>query len=88
MSKPIVVTLMEVPPRTATKLIACRKNRDGSIPLGHFAVDINDAGEVVGGFADTHGDHAPLLKRGIYTAFDFSGAVKLMVSRFPLGLSS
>jgi hypothetical protein len=25
---------MEVPPWTATKLIACRKNRDGSIPLG------------------------------------------------------
>jgi hypothetical protein len=25
---------MEVPPRTAKKLIACRKNRDGSIPLG------------------------------------------------------
>jgi hypothetical protein len=25
---------MEVPPWTATKLIACRKNWDGSIPLG------------------------------------------------------
>ena len=35
MSKSIVATFMEVPPWTTTKLIACRKDWDGSIPLGH-----------------------------------------------------
>ncbi len=31
----MITTFMEVPPWTATKLIARRKNQDRSIPLGH-----------------------------------------------------
>lgn len=33
----MVTTFMEVPPWTATKFIACRENRDGSIPLGQWS---------------------------------------------------